>query len=131
MVLNDHSNASFLSEPKAHSRLGSTFFLGALPAMRCPIQLNGPIHTVASICKFFVASAAEAKLGLLFYNCQDGTTLRLTLEELEHRQPPTPVHCDNTTAVAIANNTVKKQQSRAMEKISFGSPTKLKFRILM
>ncbi len=119
MVLNVHSDASYLSEPKARSRLGGTFFLGALPTAGRPIQLNGPIHTVASICKFVVASAAEAELGAIFYNCQDGAILRLTLEELGHKQPPPPVHCDNTTAVAIANNTVKKQRSRAMEKNFF------------
>jgi len=32
-----------------------------------------------------------------------------------HAQPKTPVHCDNATAVGIANNTVKRQQSRSME----------------
>ena len=90
-----------------------------MPTNNNPIQLNGPILVGASICKFVVASAAEAELGALFYNCQDATTLRLTLEEIGHKQPPTPVHCDNSTAVAIANNTVKKQRSRAMEKNFF------------
>jgi len=66
MVLNVHSDASYLSEPKARSHLGGTFFLGALPTTGRPIQLNGPIHTVASVCKFVIASAAEAKLGALF-----------------------------------------------------------------
>ena len=32
-----------------------------------------------------------------------------------HPQPPTPVHVDNTTAVGIVNNTIKRQRSRAME----------------
>jgi hypothetical protein len=32
-----------------------------------------------------------------------------------HPQPPTLVHCDNSTAVGIANNFVKKQRSRSME----------------
>ena len=32
-----------------------------------------------------------------------------------HRQPATPVHCDNATAVGIANSTVKRQRSRLME----------------
>ena len=111
MVLNIHSDASYLSEPRARSRLGGTFFLGCMPTDTEPIQLNGPILTIANIYKFVVASAAEAELGALFYNCQDGTILRLSLEELGHPQPPTPVHCDNSTAVAIANDTVKKQQS--------------------
>ena len=119
MILNIHSDASYLSEPKARSRLGGTFFMGTAPRDGVPIQLNGPILVLANICKFVVASAAEAELGALFYNCQDGTILRLTLEELGHPQPATPVHCDNSTAVAIANDTVKKQRSRAMEKNFF------------
>jgi hypothetical protein len=28
-----------------------------------------------------------------------------------HPQPKTPVHCDNTTAVGIANNTIKRQRA--------------------
>jgi hypothetical protein len=32
-----------------------------------------------------------------------------------HPQPKTPVHCNNATAVGIANNTVKRQCSRSME----------------
>ena len=119
MILNIHSDASYLSETKARSRLGGTFFMGGSPINGKPIQLNGPILIAASICKFVVASAAEAELGALFYNCQDGTILRLALEELGHVQPPTPVHCDNSTAVSIANDTVKKQRSRAMEKNFF------------
>jgi hypothetical protein len=38
MVLNVHSDASYLSEPKARSRLGGTFILGALPETGRPIQ---------------------------------------------------------------------------------------------
>jgi hypothetical protein len=32
-----------------------------------------------------------------------------------HLQPPTQFHCNNSTAVRIANNTVKQQRSRSME----------------
>jgi hypothetical protein len=48
-------------------------------------------------------------------NIKDGVILRLILTELGHKQPPTPVHCDNKTATGIANDTVKKQRSRSME----------------
>eukprot|EP00978_Attheya_sp_CCMP212_P012067 scaffold29990_cov42-Attheya_sp.AAC.2 len=34
---------------------------------------------------------------------------------MDHPQPPTPIHCDNATAVGIANETVKKHRSRPME----------------
>ena len=115
MILNIHSDASYLSEPRARSRLGGTYFMGSLPKNGHAIQINGPIQVHASVCKFVVTSAAEAELGALFYNIQEGTILRLALEELGHKQPPTPVHCDNLTAVGIANDSVKKQRSRAME----------------
>ena len=32
-----------------------------------------------------------------------------------HTQPPIPIHIDNTTAVGIVNNTIKRQQSGAFE----------------
>jgi hypothetical protein len=115
MILNIHSDASYLSERHAKSRYGGISFMGSVPAYNKPIKINGAIHIHAGICPNVVASAAEAELGALFYNCQNGKIHRLTLEELGHTQPPTPIHCDNETAVGIANNTVKKQRSRAME----------------
>jgi hypothetical protein len=39
----------------------------------------------------------------------------LTLEDLGNQQPKIPVHCNNATAIGIANNTIKQQQSWAME----------------
>jgi hypothetical protein len=40
---------------------------------------------------------------------------KATLEDLGHTQPKIPAHCDNATAVGIANNTIKRQRSQAME----------------
>ena len=45
MVLNIHSNASYLSKPNAHSRACGHFFMGALPIDGKPIKLNGAFHT--------------------------------------------------------------------------------------
>ena len=115
MVLNIHSNASYLSEPNARSRACGHFFMGTLPIDGTPIKLNGAFHTLCAILRFVVASAAEAELGALFLNCQEGIIFRTTLEDLGHPQPKIPVHCDNATAVGIANNTIKRQRSRAME----------------
>ena len=80
-----------------------------------PLRLNGSIFTLCNKLKWVVASAAEAELGALFLNCKEGQIIRLILSEMVHQQPPTPVHCDNTTAVGIANSTVKRQRSRSME----------------
>ena len=114
MVLNIHSDASYLSKPNVRSRACGHFFMGALPIKGKPIKLNGAFHTLCAILRFVVASAAEA-LGALFLNCQEGIIFRTTLEDLGHPQPRIPVHCDNATAVGIANNTIKRQRSRAME----------------
>eukprot|EP00804_Cyclotella_cryptica_P004885 CCRYP_004953-RA/>CCRYP_004953-RA protein AED:0.21 eAED:0.22 QI:0/0/0/1/0.5/0.33/3/0/1060 len=119
MVLNIHSDASYLSESNARSRIAGQFFLGSVPIDKTPITLNGAIYVFCGILKFVVASAAEAELGALFLNCKEGKILRLVLQELRHTQPPTPTHCDNETARGIANNTVKKQRSRSMEMCFF------------
>ncbi len=111
MIMNIHSDASYLSEPKARSRACGHFFMGEVPIDGKPIKLNGAFHTLCSILRFVVASAAEAELGALFLNCQEGMIFKATLEDLGHPQPKIPVHCDNATAVGIANNTIKRQRS--------------------
>ncbi len=107
MILNVHSNASYLSAPKAHSRAGGYFFLGSIPRHAKPIIINGAIHITCTIFKLVVASAAEAELGALFLNAQEAKVIRLVLEELGHPQLPTPIHVDNTTTVGIVNNMIK------------------------
>ena len=87
------------------------FFHGMDAKNGQPIKINGAFHVNATIMKFVVASAAEAELGALFHNCQDGIIFRKTLPDMGHPQPKTPVHCDNATAVGIANNTIKRQRS--------------------
>lgn len=114
MVLNVHSDASYLTAPKARSRAGGHFFLGSLPTDGDPIKLNGAILTLCTILKCVAASAAEAELGALFLNAIEAKIMRLTLEEMGHPQPPIPIHCDNTTAVGVVNSSIKRQRSRAM-----------------
>ena len=106
MILNVHSDASYLSAPKACSCAGGYIFLGSLPCDRDPIKLNGAIHVTCTILKLVAASAAEAELGALFLNAQEAKVFRLFLVELGHPQPPTPIHTDNTTTVGIVNNTI-------------------------
>jgi hypothetical protein len=125
MILNIHSDASYLSEAKARSRACGTFFMGWMPTDGAPIKLNGAFHVSTTIMRFVVASTAEAELGALYHNCQTGIIFCLTLADMGHPQPKTPVHCDNATAVGIANNTIKRQRSRSMEMRFFGLGTKL------
>ena len=104
MVLTIHSDASYLSEPKARSRAGGHFFLSENDS---DPRDNGAIHTVAKIIKAVMSSAAEAELGGLFINAKTAMPIRTTLEELGHKQPPTPIQTDNSTACGVANNEIQ------------------------
>jgi hypothetical protein len=83
------------------------FFMGFLAIDGKPIILNGSFPTLCAILQFVVVLASKAELGALFLNCQEGMIFKLTLEDLGHPQPKIPVHCDNATAVGIANNSIK------------------------
>ena len=72
MILNVHSDASYLSEMKAHSLVCGHFFMGWSPKDGDPIKLNGAFFTLCTILRFVVASAAEAEIGALFLNCKEG-----------------------------------------------------------
>ena len=115
MILNIHSDASYLTTTRSRSRAGGYFFLGSLPKDGEPIFLNGNIMITCSILKLVAASAAEAELGALFLNAQEAKVIRLILHKLGHPQPPTPIHVDNTTTMGIVNNIIKRQKSRVME----------------
>ena len=115
MILNLHSDASYLSAARGRSRACGYFFLGSMPKNGEPIFLNGNIAVTCAIIKIVAASAAEAELGALFINAKEAKIIRIILSELGHPQPPTPIHVDNTTAVGIVNNTIKRQRSRSMK----------------
>jgi hypothetical protein len=123
MVLHIHSDASYLSASQARSRIGGYFFLSVKPVDRqtppapdsTPPPFNGPVHVNSTILKSVMASAAEAKLGAVFYNAKDGAMLRTILEELGYPQPATPIQTDNICASGIANDTVKQRRLKAMD----------------
>ena len=73
MLLNIHSDASYLSEPQAHSHVSGNFFLGDTPAKGQLIVLNGKKYVFCGILKFVMASAAEADLGSLILKLQGRT----------------------------------------------------------
>ena len=119
MILHIHSDASYLSEPKARSRAGGFFYLSDNIDMTKPNapkpKLNGGIHILSSILGNVMASATEAEVGALFHNAQDACMIRNTLEFLGHKQPATPIQTDNACAEGIANDTVKQKRSKAID----------------
>jgi hypothetical protein len=113
MILHIHSDAYYLSVSNARSCLGGLFFFGN----KSPKQdtLNGSILNIASIIKKVVASAAESEVGACFHNAQSCAPLRVTLTELGHTQPPTPIRTDNSIAFGILNETIKQKRSKSMD----------------
>jgi hypothetical protein len=101
MVLHLHSDASYLSVSKARHRLGGLFYLGYNPPNEN--KLNEFIQNVVSVIKNVVASAAESEVGACFQNAQTAAPLSVTLLELGHEQPATPLRTDNSNDYGILN----------------------------
>ena len=62
-----------------------------------------------------MSSAAEAELGTMFVNAREAIPARKALEGLGYKQPRAPMQIDNSTAVGIANDTVKQKRSKAID----------------
>ena len=105
MILKIHSDASYLSESKACSRIGEYFYLGNNDDS---MQNNGAIHVIAKIIKNVVSSAAEAEIAGVFINAKEAVPIKLGLEELGHPQGATEIVTNNSTASQIINDTCKQ-----------------------
>ena len=112
MVLAVHSDASYLSEPNARSRAGGHFFLSS----DTPIPPNnGAVLNIAHIIKNVMSSATEAELAGLYIMAREAVYIRIILEELGHKQPPTPLQTDNAMADAVINGKVQPKRTKAMD----------------
>ena len=105
MMLWCDSDASYLSAPKARSRSGGFFFLSSKPLGNPPADpsLNGMILAHAKIIKNVMASAMEAEVAAIYTHAVEVVSIRNTLTELGHPQPPTSIKVDSQTAVGFAN----------------------------
>jgi hypothetical protein len=116
MILFVHSDASYLSEAKARSRVGGYFYLGNNQE---PIENptpNGPIHVESRILKHIMAAASEAEIAALFHTGQEAVHFRQVLLELDRPQHgPTQITTDNSTADGFANKRTKIKRSKAMD----------------
>ena len=112
MILKIHSDASYLTESRARSRVGGYFFLGD---KQNKMYNNGAVHVIAQIIKNVVSSAAEAEIAAVFINAKGAVPLRHTLMEMNHPQPPTEITTDNSTAANILNKTCKQTRSKAID----------------
>ena len=75
---------------------------------------NGPLLNTTNAIHTVVTSAAEAEYSALYMNAKTATLLRHALLEMGHKQPPTPIQTDNTTAAGLANDTIEQKFSKAL-----------------
>ena len=60
-------------------------------------------------------SASETEMTSLFYNCKAAIPLRISLEEMGHPQPKTPVVIDNSTAEGLVNKTMTTNRAKTYD----------------
>ncbi len=112
MKLAIHSDASYLSEPKARSQAGGHMFMASTEEI--PIN-NRAVLNILQIIKTVMSSAAEAKLGALFINAKTAVSMQCMLEELGHPQPQTPIQTDNSMAHTLLTNKILPKALKAMD----------------
>jgi hypothetical protein len=112
MVLAVHSNASYLSKAKACSQSGGHSF--------CSNNSDDPpnndaILNISQNIKAFMSSAAEAELGTFYINAHKTIPLQHLLEEMGHKQPPTPIQTNNSTALTVVTNNIQPHCTKAID----------------
>ncbi len=103
MILSIHSNASYLRKPKGRSRTSGHFFL---LDRTDDAPNNGAIFNTSQIIKSVMSSAAEADLGVLYLNAREAVPCCTLLNKLGHKQPPTPIQTNNSTALGVVTNNI-------------------------
>ena len=113
MILEIHSDASYLSERQGRSRAGGHFYLGNREHTTDPP--NSRILNTTSILANVMSAASEAKAAALFTNMKEGVIQCIAFEEMQWPQPPTPITVDNSTAAGLVQDTIKANKSWAMD----------------
>ena len=112
MVVAGHSDSSYLSESKSQSRARGIFFMMD-ESSNSPN--NGAVITISQIIKAVMSLAAEAEFCTFFVNYREAIPEKIVLEDMGHKQPPTPMQTDNTTALGVVNNNIGSKRFNSMD----------------
>ena len=104
MILNIHSDVSYLTEPQAHSCITGHYFLGEKPKNKEPISLNEAIYAFCGILKIVVAFTAEAESAALLFE------LHRRQDSLPHSTRIGPQTTTDTRAFQQQDRNRNKQQ---------------------
>jgi len=115
MTLLIDSDAAYLVMPNAKSRIAGYFQLNDHPDRVPHPTINGAILVECKTLKHVVSSAAEAETAGIFHNAQIAVPIRYILDKLGHRQPPTPIKTDNSTASGFVHNNIHQKRSKSWD----------------
>ena len=76
---------------------------------------NGAVLNIAHIIKHVMSSATEAELAALYIMAQEAVYIIIILEEMGHKQSPTPLQTDNSMAYAVCNGKIQPKRKKAMD----------------
>ena len=113
MILQIHSNASFLSDPETNIRAGGYHYLSTKSEdpNKTPLNhppLNGPVHVKCTTMQNVLTSAMESEMGAIYINFQRCTAMRMSLTEMVQAQPPTLALMNSSTGNGFANDNIRQ-----------------------
>ena len=112
MILTIQSDASHLSQLRSGGVAGGIHYL---TNKKSPFTLNGTITATCCRIPTVCVAASESEYAALYINGQQGIFQRECLRAVGYPQQPTPIYCDNSTAIQIANDTCKMRRSKSIE----------------
>ena len=113
MLLKIMTDGTYLSEPRAGSRIGGLHYLGDHPSK--PQWINGAIRAISRRLDVVVSSAYESELGGTYINAVESLATTRYLELLGHPQLPTEITGDNRVAVDICNGRSFQRRHKATD----------------
>jgi hypothetical protein len=121
IILRIHSDASYLSRPRAGSVIGSFRYLGYFYSFNPhadDIPINHPVSVHSTKIPVVVSFVAEAKYASLYAFARialDERRILADLNSLGRSQPPTVISCNNKCAIGLANRIVTRKMSTSLD----------------
>ena len=113
MVLTIDSDAAYLVQPQARSRIAGFFQLNLND--KTNTFVNGPILVECKTLRHVVASSAEAETAGIFHNAQVAIPIRYILTQIGHTQPAMLLKTDNATALSFIQNNITQKRSKSWD----------------
>ena len=113
MVLKVISNAAFLVLPQARSHTDAIYYL----RWTGNNKLKGLVKVLCQTIKNVVASAFEARTGVIYLGGRHGCPMCTACIEMGHPHPNTvtPFETDNSTAHSISTSNIQAKLSKAFD----------------